>query len=176
ISDDVAHAYHGSFARHCRACHVQLADSTKHFASYGDFVVNPLTGEPRALEDLIYRRGIMPLARLSMDRFWAPFEGGTPPAAVLAEVLAADPDIRLDADARPGAPVFDIVRSPDSPKETDVVRIDARRSAFVEEPQWRALAATQNGACVQPTLIADTTLDVAFRASTPGRYCIELAS
>lgn len=176
VSDDVAHAYHVAFARHCRACHVQLADPNKHFASYRDFVVNPLTGNARALEDLVYRRGIMPLARLSMDRFWVPFEGGTPPAVVLAEVLAADPDIQLDPEARPGAPVFDIVRSPDTPKETDIVRLDARRSAFVSDPQWRALDATANGVCVVPTLIAATTLDVAFRASRPGRYCIELES
>src|SRR5690606_22923292 len=52
----VADAYHESFARFCRACHSLRPDSPRQFRSYDDFVLDPLTGSPRALEDLIYRR------------------------------------------------------------------------------------------------------------------------
>ncbi len=173
-SPAVADAYQNGFARYCRACHTMLADSSKHFDSYDNFTIDPMSQTPRDLEDIVYRRGVMPLARLSMDRFWVPFHGTAVPAETLANVLAAD--IGLDPTARPGAPVFQITRTPDPAKERDIVRLNAADSAFVRSPQWTALASTANGACEQPTLSGANTMEVAFRAATPGHYCIQLAS
>lgn len=173
-STEIRNVYHIAFARHCRACHVQLADTSKHFTSYDDLVLNAL-GNPRPLEDYLYRRGVMPLARLTMDRFWVPFEGNAVAAELLAHQLAADGYLS-DPTLRPGAPVFEIIRTPNPAKERDVVRLDARASSFVRNPQWTALRGTANGVCEQPTLIAANTLEVAFRADAPGRYCLELSS
>src|SRR5690606_5176719 len=165
-----------SYARFCRACHSLRADPTRQFRSYDDFVVDPLTAAPRDLEDVIFRRGIMPLARLTMDRFWVPFDGGSESAAEkLAAVLAADPRVTLDSSARPGKPVFVVTRTPDPAKELDVVRLNASESGFLDAPRWTALGSTENGVCVEPKLIGANTFEVAFRAPLPGRYCIELA-
>jgi len=175
-SPAIANVYHNAFARNCRACHTQLADSTKQFDTYEEFVVDPTSGTPRQLEDLIYRRGIMPLARLSMDRFWVPFTGQAVAAEILATQLAADPRVGLNPTLRPGSPVFRVARSPGVAKERDLVRLSSRESSFVRQPQWSALASTANGACIQPSLMTTNTAEVAFQATTPGRYCIQLAS
>jgi hypothetical protein len=176
VSPEVAAVYHDSYARFCRACHSLRADPTRQFRSYDDFVVDPLTAAPRDLEDVIFRRGIMPLARLTMDRFWVPFDGGSESAAEkLAAVLAADPRVTLDSSARPGKPVFVVTRTPDPAKELDVVRLNASESGFLDAPRWTALGSTENGVCVEPKLIGANTFEVAFRAPLPGRYCIELA-
>lgn len=179
VSPEVAEIYHESYARFCRACHSLRADPSKQFRSYDDFVVNPVSDMPRELEDLIYRRGIMPLARLTMDRFWVPFDAGSSSSSAaerLAALLAKDPRLSVDPTARPGSPVFQITRTPNPAKEGDIVRLNAGESAFVDDPQWTALPATANGVCVEPTLIAANTLEAAFRAATPGRYCIQLSA
>ncbi len=175
VSPAVANVYHTAFARYCRSCHLQLTDTSKQLATYADLVVNPLTGAPRTLEDLIYRRGVMPFARLTADRFWVPFQGNTTAAQLLAAQLATD--LGSDPTLRPGAPVFNVTRTPNPTKHGDVVRLSARNSTFVPAPRWSALATTAGGACVEPaTLVGASTLEVTFRTGGPGRYCIELTS
>ena len=174
VSPPIAEVYHQAFARYCRACHLQLVEPDVQLATYQDLVVDPSTGSPRQLEDILLRRGIMPYARLTMDRFWVPFAGGAVPAEVLARQLAAD--VPLDPAARPGRPVFNVTRTPSPAKHGDAVRLSARDSLFVRAPRWSALAATAGGPCVQPALVGARAPEVTFQTSEPGRYCIELES
>lgn len=79
-------------AQHCRGCHTQQqtedsmsgAIGQRHptFDSYEDFISSAVLTEER-----VYREGQMPLARLTMDRFWVDFDGGNSASDVLAAHL-----------------------------------------------------------------------------------------
>jgi hypothetical protein len=71
-----------------------MLDAELRFATYREFVA-----QQEAIERLVFRSGLMPGARLTMDRFWSPFSGGPAPGAALAEHLAA-----LSGEQAPGAP------------------------------------------------------------------------
>ena len=84
--------YHDVYARYCRACHTQfpeiVGDTEINFDTYADFVS---TSKLPLLKDYVYEQGRMPLARLTMDRFWVDFDGGTS----AAEILRAHLDLSL---------------------------------------------------------------------------------
>ncbi|MDO3720184.1 hypothetical protein QVZ43_00520 [Marinobacter sp. chi1] len=61
--------YSEVFARNCRACHIQLANTFLNFDTADEFL------NAGRVEDLVFNRGTMPLARLTMDRFWVDFNG-----------------------------------------------------------------------------------------------------
>jgi len=88
--------YHNVFARHCRACHTQLENTKLNFDTAEEFLGLASTN-PTRLQDIVFKRGAMPLARLTMDRFWADFYGGTSAANLLQTELG------LNVDAVPGA-------------------------------------------------------------------------
>jgi mono/diheme cytochrome c family protein len=86
--------YLGVVAQHCRACHTQQVEvdpasgeSGQVFPTldtYEDFFSSAGRTESR-----VYRQGRMPLARLTMDRFWVDFGGGSVSAS---DLLAAHLD------------------------------------------------------------------------------------
>jgi hypothetical protein len=80
--------YHDVFAHHCRSCHTMSAVFSDQFNDFGALqsFLNPVAHQPlgsKSLQRLLYLNGQMPLARLTMDRFWVDFNGGTASAAQL---------------------------------------------------------------------------------------------
>ena len=82
-----ASLYADVFAQHCRACHTLRADLSKQFAGYDDFIASFTDAANGKLTRYVFERGAMPLARLTMDRFWSPFGGDEAPAETLRRHL-----------------------------------------------------------------------------------------
>ena len=132
--------YHKVFARNCRLCHAQISEAVIDFDSYEEFVNND------RLVSYVFERGLMPLSRLTMDRFWNDFYGEQSAAEFLREHLNNDriPGNDVAPELTPGAPVA--VVSPEKNTETaaDViidfdgsVLFDATTSLFADAYQWR---------------------------------------
>jgi mono/diheme cytochrome c family protein len=85
--------YHAVFARHCRSCHTQNATIGNQFGTFQAFqgFTQGLVGSgATGITKLAFQYAQMPLARLTMDRFWVDFDGNTPSAAqTLANYLDA---------------------------------------------------------------------------------------
>jgi len=84
--------YHRAYARHCRSCHTANAVIADQFTDYPTFMkqfvstkqqVNPPAVPGNGLQYALMQ-GRMPLARLTMDRFWVDFSGGDSAAKILA--------------------------------------------------------------------------------------------
>ncbi|HLZ99991.1 MAG TPA: hypothetical protein VKP66_18785 [Steroidobacteraceae bacterium] len=82
--------YHDVYAHHCRSCHTQNSIIAKQFNDFPSFQ-NYLTGSigkgVTGLPNLIYNYAQMPLARLTMDRFWVGYGGSTSAAQTLASYI-----------------------------------------------------------------------------------------
>lgn len=119
-SGDPNDLYHGVYAHHCRACHTQNDRVSLQFNSFAAFkTAIPGAPTPQGLSNgvaqLVFDYARMPLARLTADRFWVDFGGGTSAAQMLSEyingntatVLAtkASADAAGNTVASPGAPV-----------------------------------------------------------------------
>jgi hypothetical protein len=104
--------YNQVFDRHCRLCHVQMNKQPVDFDSYNEFINNPW------LVDYVYAQGAMPMSRLTMDRFWNNFNGGTSAAELLREHLNQVKNANI-ADAAPGLPQARITQeaNPDLPAD-----------------------------------------------------------
>ena len=104
--------YNQVFDRHCRLCHVQMNKQPVDFDSYNEFINNPW------LVDYVYAQGSMPMSRLTMDRFWNNFNGGTSAAELLREHLNQVKNANI-ADAAPGLPQARITQetSPEAPAD-----------------------------------------------------------
>jgi hypothetical protein len=84
--------YHQVYARNCRSCHTSSAVIGDQFTSYSSFIqqfqstkqkVNPPAAPGNGLQ-YVFSQGRMPLARLTMDRFWVDFSNGDSSAKLLA--------------------------------------------------------------------------------------------
>jgi len=80
--------YHDVYAHHCRSCHTMSTVFADQFNDFGDFesYLNPASHQPlssNSLQRLLYLNAQMPLARMTMDRFWVDFNGGATSAAQL---------------------------------------------------------------------------------------------
>ena len=84
--------YHQVFARNCRACHTSNAAISDQFTDYPTFIqqfaslqqkVSPPAAPGLGIQ-YVFTQGRMPLARLTMDRFWVDFAGGDSAAKLLA--------------------------------------------------------------------------------------------
>jgi len=150
--------YHSVYARNCRACHTQfpesIEDSEINFDTYADFVS---TTKLPLLKNYVYQQGRMPLARLTMDRFWVDFDGGTSAAELLRAHLEG---IGETIASSPGEPVADFTVSgltisdddsyPNQINETDtLVQFDASGSLFTETYLWEV---TSDDCALLPTL------------------------
>jgi hypothetical protein len=155
--------YHDVYARHCRMCHTSMPDGPLRFDTYQELVF-----QRDPLRQTVFRIGTMPGARLTMDRFWAPFDGGPPPGELLAQHLAV---VRAEPpDARPGAPVAAIVGLDPAPQRGDTVHLDGGSSAFAETYSW-SLAAPPGSAAALANAAARQT---AFVLDLPGTYGVTL--
>ena len=132
--------YHKVYAHYCRLCHVQQSDAALDFDSYQEFIGNA------NLVRRVFEEGGMPLSRLTMDRFWDDFYGGTSAAELLRKELNSDNDPSNDVpqDLVPGTPVA-IVSPGASPDLSYDVGLDfggsqlfdASGSLFADRYQWR---------------------------------------
>jgi mono/diheme cytochrome c family protein len=113
--------YHQVLARNCRSCHTQNATISDQFSDYPSFIhefqaVQPTgTPPPPAVPGLgvlyAFKQARMPLARLTLDRFWVDYAGGAGAATILAthvQQVNAETDL-VDASSGdaigPGLPI-----------------------------------------------------------------------
>jgi len=152
--------YADVFARNCRLCHVQIGDKEIDFDNYREFVTNERLGS------YVFEQGVMPLSRLTMDRFWTDYYGRPSAALVLREHLNNDafPANDVHPSIVPGLPVAVVSPSRDSEQAYDValdfdevVLLDGSLSLFADQYTWQ-LSDVQ----------VSTASKYEFVASTPG--------
>lgn len=137
--------YTGVYDRNCRMCHLFTPNVKFDFDNYNEFVNHP------SLKNYVYERGIMPLSRLTMDRFWLNFAGDDSAAKKLRDHLNSDSNTTNDVSEKllPGAPVALISPDP-NPKAVADVQIDfdemalfdGRTSLFANNYRWTVDAST----------------------------------
>jgi hypothetical protein len=172
--------YHSVFAHYCRSCHTEISATGFQFASYAQFA-NALPFVPHlgfgAVTGAVFDDAEMPLSRLTMDRFWEDFDGGTSAAQSLATFVngvAGAPKVAVDASGNvigSGAPQVMLLNPTTTPESTVTttapvtvtglqgLALDAvSKSVFVENYQWSLCLggspATPGGPC------SGTTFDV----------------
>jgi mono/diheme cytochrome c family protein len=199
--------YHSVFARNCRSCHTQNATITDQFADYASFInmfqpkVTPASGSTPASTapgfgvQYAFTQGRMPLARLTMDRFWVNYSGGDSAAKVLAthvQQVTGETDL-LDAagDAvPPGAPVANLNVSgpaispltlPYFGDGTSVlgrfggVQGDASASFFISNFNWSlCVIPLSGGLCAPQDLAGGKSAEPGFLNSGSGEYDLTL--
>ncbi|MFT7128068.1 MAG: fibronectin type 3 domain-containing protein [Gammaproteobacteria bacterium] len=119
--------YHDVYARNCRICHTQLSNKDINFDSYDKFINRP------KLIEYVYELGLMPLARLSLDRLWVPYDGGESGADILRSHLQS---LGNTVPSAPGAPVPRFTFNTVTPTIDDQVIMDASTSAYAQSYSW----------------------------------------
>jgi hypothetical protein len=164
--------YHRVYAQNCRMCHTNILDSTLLFDNY-----QKLLAQEAFVESAVFERGVMPAARLTADRFWVNFNGGSSAAEALADELGVQP---VAGQLGP-APRAVITGAPTSVRRNGTVRLSAHDSSFPQSYQWNVsfaapaeLAGNPAVANYQPTLVGATTADLALAAAMPGTYTTNL--
>jgi fibronectin type 3 domain-containing protein len=130
--------YHDVYARNCRICHTQVDNEDTNFDSYDKFISRP------NLILNVFELGKMPLARLSFDRFWVPYDGGDSSASILRSHLQSLGNFVPKA---PGAPVPRFTFNTITPTIDGEVIMDASSSSYAESYSW-ALLAPQGSAAI----------------------------
>lgn len=149
--------YESVFARNCRMCHTQLVNQSLNFDTSEEFLGSP------SLATRVYEDGVMPLARLTYDRFWADFDGGESGASLLAKRLPVAPSLPL---ALPIPEIRFVAVDPatgassQAPDLGDAVFLDGSSSSFADSFQWSI--ATANGCGDEPLLVASTSATANF--------------
>ncbi|NND68427.1 MAG: hypothetical protein HKN19_12640, partial [Halioglobus sp.] len=127
---DEPQLYDDTFARYCRACHTQLDaiefDET-NFDTSAEFL------DSAELDSTVFRKGTMPLARLTYDRFWTAFDGGTRAVDALGAARNVTP-------TDTGLPFPAISALPTIPDGGQVVVLDGSASAFADRFNWTIAA------------------------------------
>lgn len=137
--------YADVYERNCRMCHLFTPNVKFDFDSYGEFVGHP------SLKNYVYERGLMPMSRLTMDRFWLNFNGGDSAAKKLRDHLNADANPANDISDKliPGAPVAIILpeANPKAPVDVQLdfdesVLFDGGSSLFADNYKWMLNSST----------------------------------
>lgn len=171
--------YQDVHAQHCRMCHTNISEELLRFTDYQKFI---------AQEDLIiekvFKRGRMPAARLTADRFWTEADGAA--AETLGTELGVDAAL-IDQGPQPFAELHftgpmespgDVILEP--PRDS-VIRLSGDTSAFADSFMWSVsytpppeLAGNPDVANFQPQVVGANTVDVSFSAEQAGDYQIDL--
>ncbi len=161
--------YHGAYAQYCRVCHTQMADPAKTFSTYDSFI-----NKRDLIEEFVYERGVMPLARLTMDRFWLNYYGETPAADILkAHIFSGKSDT---GDLVPGKPAIKVTHSAgeEAPLLGDTIQLDARTSAMSESYFWAFSKKPENS---NSTIKGVNNAHAEFTVDVPGgEYIISLTA
>jgi hypothetical protein len=208
--------YHKVFAHECRACHTQLDNTTDptgaaRLTAYGDFknLFAAAGGTPpnggKSIQALAMQLNEMPLARLTADRFWVDYDGGTSAATKLAlhgaNILGVSNLVANNQAIAPGTPILNVfadTTKADITQLTDKlvtpvdrfkhVRADASSSFFVGNYAWElcriaalapgmdALPPTTNACDPSTTLLDPTGTTPAFGTLQAGIYRLKLAA
>lgn len=208
---DAGTLYHQVFAQHCRMCHVAHVpsidsqtgayqpylgcNSTPAITQYSSNTAGQIAfgcyDQFIAASNLIsvIQRGVMPNARLTMDRFWVNGGSGDSAATVLARHLQAATgrgDL-LQADntaAPPGRPVLSVsingIQARTEPVEVlrnAPVRVDATATQFAGAYAWELCrASTPQSDCVALPLVGAMTAQPHFIPRGAGDYRLTLAA
>lgn len=117
--------YHQMFARNCRACHTMNAKPTYQFSGFLASGANTLAGDGYLAfvnqfagtlptdanlgKGYVFQQARMPLARLTMDRFWVDYGNGVSGASILAahisQITGETDLLRANGNAPSGASV-----------------------------------------------------------------------
>lgn len=133
------------YERNCRMCHLFTPNVKFDFDNYGEFVNHP------SLKNYVYERGLMPMSRLTMDRFWLNFNGGDSSAKKLRDHLNSDANSTNDISEKliPGAPVAIVSPEANSKTPADIqidfdgaTLFDGSASLFAETYRWTLDAAS----------------------------------
>lgn len=159
------------FAQNCRACHTQLASQTHStFETYAEF--NDAAGR---IVPLVFRQGVMPLARLTMDRFWANSfaDSGMTAADILRTHFAAEGTPGdVSAVINVEAPM---AQSPCSVPVTvprgETVRLNSEGSLFADTFQWQLEPLPGN-----ISLSEINTANTSFAADAAREYAVTLTA
>ena len=84
--------YHSVFAHYCRSCHTEISikrlpSPNLQFTTYEQFTTPFPHTNLGVTAGVVYNDAEMPLSRLTMDRFWEDFDGGTSAAQTLASFV-----------------------------------------------------------------------------------------
>jgi hypothetical protein len=154
-TDQPAPLYHTVFARNCRTCHTVDADPREQFSGLNKagLAANQLpdgyqkllqefsttNGQPGKGQTYLYQQVLMPLARLTMDRFWVDFEGGKSAADTLATALQQQPNLSgqpaISARLQPANTELTL-SAPAVANNSSDARIDATDSDFLATAKW----------------------------------------
>ncbi len=131
--------YTNVYDRNCRMCHLFTPNIKFDFDSYDEFVNHP------SLKNYVYERGLMPMSRLTLDRFWLSFNGGDSAAKKLRDHLNADANSENDIPQTsiPGIPVA-VIFPESNPKASsdlqmefdETLLFDGGASLFAENYRW----------------------------------------
>lgn len=152
--------YADVYERNCRMCHLFTPNVKFDFDSYSEFVSHP------KLKNYVFEQGLMPLSRLTMDRFWLNFNGGQSAAEKLRAHLNGDAVTENDIanNAVPGMPVAIILPSAIPKNDADIVLdfdeeilLDASSSLFNKDYRWQSNNITLGGGS-----------QLLFKANNPG--------
>jgi hypothetical protein len=170
-SEDI---YRIVFAPHCRACHVmhvpdpEVGDVRQAALCDSDPTGDPATGVADQVPigcywqfvqapNLVRRlsEGVMPLARLTMDRLWVNGSGGQTAGDLLTAHLARA-DVLNQRVITPGTPSAVIKVTPDTGADINsVVSLEADQARFATSFSWTV------NRCTQPNTPASCTIPVA---------------
>ncbi|HEY3516885.1 MAG TPA: cadherin-like domain-containing protein [Gammaproteobacteria bacterium] len=156
--------YRDVYGPYCRMCHTSIVDPALRFTDYRRFIE-----AKDKIQTLVYANGVMPAARLTMDRFWVPFAGGPSGGLALAAHLAALNPGGAPLVA-PGAATAVINGFGVAPNRNTPIRLDGSASLFANAYQWTLTAPTGS----QSVLVGNATSAPAFRVDRPGVYTVGL--
>jgi hypothetical protein len=182
--------YHKVFARNCRACHTQNAVPDQQFTEYQKFVdteIKSPTNITKTVQRLAYHDGRMPLARLTMDRFWVDYDNGDSAAKVLAthiQQVATDTDLLVaNQPVPPGAPIPNVLINESAALSTLAVNrftdvhVNASSSLYSSTYVWSlCLIPPDGGACAVQPLVGSRSSMPAFYVGKSGDYTLSLAA
>lgn len=175
LPDDADEMYHNVFAQNCRACHVLHVpgnvDGQKSMLSYLEFIDSITT---TLIGSSQLPNGLMPFARMTMDRFWLP--GGDPASNESAsDTLNGHLEsLGENAFVTPGTPEIVIAGMPDElTKDEDAgYRLDALGSQFVSMPvSWSLSKPDGSGAAL---FFEETLTPVLTGIDRKGKYTVKL--
>lgn len=161
--------YQNVFARHCRACHTQRDPgkptdipypAKKVFSSYNDFISYTQTSDGR-IRSYVFELGVMPDARLTMDRFWVPANAGADSAAeTLRKHLQDIAGVTITT--TPGQPIAHFTPSTNTPDFGTQVSLDGSSSLFADTYQWTVAVSNTGGAADCSTTASNATSSQSF--------------
>ena len=190
--------YYSAFARNCRTCHtlnaipsIQFADPTNGYTNFTqEFMQNcaPAGAGPCLGKKYVFKQGVMPLSRLTLDRFWVNYAGGTSAADDLANNLQQfqnEADLLTAGSATPpGLPQPTVTLETIPLTQLQGERFDATNSSFTSSFGWNlylcssknSMPAQSPGSCAAVPLVGSTTAQPSFFAANFGYYELTLTA